>query len=131
MTNADNIRTLTDDVVKAYGDRMEALASIRQEVSETLDGFKEADKERASEVSHIKQETARMLDGFKEADKERVSEVSHIKQETARMLDGFRNECEDTAKAWHDLVIAMQSKRGQKTGKTVKVRQAHGKGKRG
>ncbi|MBI3754130.1 MAG: hypothetical protein HY266_08845 [Deltaproteobacteria bacterium] len=112
MTNADNIRTLTDDVVKAYGDRIESLASIRQE------------------VSHIKQDAARMLDGFKEADKERASEVSHIKQETARMLDGFRNECEDTANAWHGLVSAMQSKRGQKPAKTAKVRYAHGKGKK-
>lgn len=100
MSNADDLRAWAEDCIKAYEVRMEALASIREK------------------VSHIKQDAAGMLDGFREADKERATGVSDLKKGVSDLLDNFRDkvdefkkECEDTAKAWHDLVLAMQAKR--------------------
>lgn len=58
MSNAEDIRSLAQDITASYDARIEELASTRQEVSDMLDGFKKEGEERKTEVSDI-------LDGFK------------------------------------------------------------------
>lgn len=101
MANADDLRTLTEDMAAAYEARMALLASIREQ------------------ANNIKAETAEMMAGFKDADNVRASDVASLKTEVSDLIDGFRNElneikreCEDTAAAWHDLVAEMRTKRG-------------------
>ena len=130
MSNAEDIRLLAQDMAASYDARIGELASIRENVSDLMSGFKEGDKERCSEISDLKKGVSDLMDGFKEGDKERCSEVSDLKKGVSDLRDNFRKECEETANAWHGLAATMESKRGRKTGKTVKVRQAHGKGKK-
>mgnify|MGYP001614220563 CR=1 FL=1 len=106
MSNAEGMRSLAQNITASYDARIGELASIRQQTSD-------------------------MLSEFHRMDDERKTEVSNMKKEASCMLDGFKKDREDAVGAWHDLAATMESKRGNKTRKTVKVRQAHHKGKKG
>jgi len=113
MSNAEGMRSLAQNITASYDARVGELASIRQQTLDMLSEFHRMDDERKTSVYNIKKEVSGMLDGFK------------------GIIDGFKKEQEDAAGAWHGLAATMQSKRGKKTGRTVKVRQTHGKGKKG
>lgn len=106
MSNAEGMRSLAQDITASYDARIGELASIRQQTSD-------------------------MLSEFHRMDDERKISVSNIKKEVSCMLDGFKKEQEDAASAWQSLAATMQSKRGRKERKTVKVRQVHHKGMKG
>lgn len=112
MSNAEGMRSLAQDITASYDARIGELASIRQQTVDMLSDFHRMDDERKTYVSNIKKEVSGMLDGFKD------------------IIDGFKKEQEDTASAWQSLTAAMQSKREKKTGKTLKVRHAHHKGRK-
>lgn len=113
MSNAEGMRSLAQNITASYDVRIGELASIRQQTLDMLSEFHRMDDERKTSVSNIKKEVSCMLDGFK------------------GIIDDFKKEHEEAASAWHGLAATMQSKRGRKTGKTVKVRQAHHKGRKG
>ena len=87
MAYADEFRAMTQDIAASYDVRMGELAAIRQQVSETLGGFRKT-----------------RLDETKRFNADRKAEVSDL-------LGSFRKEREDMGAAWHDLVSTMQSKR--------------------
>lgn len=113
MSIAEGMRLLAHDITASYDARIGELASIRRQTLDMLSEFHRMDDERKTSVSNITKEVSCMLDGFK------------------GIIDGFKKEHEEAAGAWHDLAATMESKRGRKERKTVKVRQVHHKGRKG
>ena len=131
MSNAEGMRSLAQNITASYDARIGELASIRQQTSDMLSEFHRMDDERKTAVSNMKKEVSDLRSNLHKECEDREKEVSNMKKEASCMLDGFKKDREDAVGAWHDLAATMESKRGNKTRKTVKVRQAHHKGKKG
>ncbi len=111
MSNAEDIRSLAQDITASYDARIGEIAAIRQHNSDMLSEFHRMDDERKTEVSNMKKEVSELRSNLHKECEDREKEVSG-------MLDGFKKEREDTAGAWHDLAATMQAKRPAHTTRT-------------
>lgn len=130
MTNAGDLRSLTQDMVNAYEDRIARIGAIRADTDQLLDAFHRENKGREREISKLlegfrkehkemgthlkadlsKAEAERIAQAQKEM-KERQKEIKERVTEVSRMLEGFRKEQMEAAAVWQDLVATMQKRR--------------------
>lgn len=135
MANANDLKGLAHNIAGAYDERMAAIASIKDGVSNLLSDFH---KGREDMAAHLQQTFSDLKSILKnsQADlekvekkrikhnhtdlKERLAEIKKGKAEVGNLLECFRDEigdfkkeCDDTAAAWHDIVTTMQAKRSR------------------
>lgn len=106
MAMADEFRAMTQDIAASFDVRKGELASMRQQMSDTLRDFR---KTRLHDAK-----------GYK-ADRKRA--VSDIKNEVSGLLNGFRKDREEMASAWHGLAMSTHVKSGRKPQHTAKKSQ--------
>jgi hypothetical protein len=122
MGMADDMRRLTEEILSAFDARVGRVATLRQEMIEKLNGFRQAMKNLQRE---LRQKAADLKRFLGDAAASRMKDFRAMHQsiragqearngQVGGMLSGFRREREAAASHWQNMAATRERKRAGK-----------------
>jgi len=131
MTTREEMKSLTDDIVRSYEDRISGVAQVKEseaerkrteakeiaqrksDVGTMLKGFDDA---HAAMSKELKADLSKVAPALRESEAERkrteAKEIAQRKSDVSTMLKGFSEEQAGARDEWQKMTATMESKRG-------------------